>query len=485
MNTTTFVIAGASANRAARPKDGCSCFSVPIPLSIVPDLFHFSLFYSLSRTLSITDIFIFFSAGMNMALGLGWDDYSIFGPINHFRFSWFIGVIAGTLISLGLRYLISKKIVRLLTKLLILTEGIIFTAAPFDSRALLAGRYINGIAVGLAIVTFLIRSCEISANGKRGSCMAIEQYAMSVGMAIQMIYTTQWEYETFPANRLHGILDIIFAVLALLTAGRYHSIETPVDWLWKGQETAAWECLARLELPNLPDAETKSRLEELKEYVRYEANLSWMDDIKRGALPLLKMIFFRSMILAFSFSLPLSAMLQYSSAVNSLTWPPIVGACLRIFGGFIAQLQIDFLGRKSPSLFCGIVVGGLLTGIGGICCNFLNLQNKYSMSIADTLCLLIHFFAGCFAPFTSVYMGEAFPWRLKPYFMAIVIIVEQIIHIIVICTFLEFNSGVFLAPGIITILMSLLLFVTMPETRNTSLKESQGRFRQLIYLKFY
>uniref|UniRef100_A0A1I8QEU2 Major facilitator superfamily (MFS) profile domain-containing protein n=1 Tax=Stomoxys calcitrans TaxID=35570 RepID=A0A1I8QEU2_STOCA len=468
---STFVIIGAAATnnqRQNRGKNGCCCCNPIAAITLIPD------------------IFIFFSAGMNLALGLGWDYYSTFGPVKHFRFSWFIGVIAGALLALLFRLVISKQFIRVLAKILILAEGILFTSAPYDEQALLAGRYLNGIAVGLSTIIFLLRASEISPNHQRGSCLAIEQYCISVGIAIQMIYTSQWADDTrFPANRLHGILDIIFAACAIASAGRFGSIESPVDWLWKGQETAAWECLVGLQYPNAADGATKIRLEELTEYVRYEANLSLMDDIKRGALPLVKMIFFRSMILAFSFSLPLSLILQHSSDVNYTTWPAIVAGCLRIFGGFIAQMQIDFLGRKSPALFCSIVVGAFVTGIGGICADFFNLQSVYEMSVVTTLCLLIQFFAGCFAPFTSAFLGEAFPWILKPYFMAVVVVMEQIIHIIVICTFWEFNSGLFLAPGILIIVVSMILAVTMPETRNTSLMEAQGRFRNLIYFKAY
>lgn len=366
--------------------------------------------------------------------------------------------------------------------LLMLAGGIIFTSVPTHYGALLAGRYLNGIATGLATTTFLIHSSEIANNGLRGTCTAIEQYALTLGMAVQMICASQWgPGTTFPLNRLHGILDIILSVLAVVWAWFYF-IDSPIDALSNGEDAVAWSNLVLLESPKPP---TRARLEELKEYVRYEENLTLMDDLKHGALPLVKMIFFRSMILAFTYSLPLNEVLEYSVAINYLTWPPIVAACLRLFGCIIAQMQTDYLGRKLASIFCSVVMGALIVGIGCICSSYVNLGDAHSMSIVTTLCLLVEFFSGCFAPFTSVYVTEAFPLRLKPYFIAVCVVVEQLIHIIVICTYSVISSDIFLAQGILILIVSVALLVTMPETRKCSLKEAQARFRHLLHLKMY
>lgn len=366
---------------------------------------------------------------------------------------------------------------------MILIEGILFTSAPTRADPLLAGRYLNGIAVGLATITYLMYASEIAPNRYRGSCSAIEQYSLTIGIAIQVIYATQWNLLLkFPPTRVHGILDIIFALAAGVLA-QFCFIESPIVGLLQKDEASAWNSLAHLELPKTVSTATKQRFEELKEYTRDESSLDLMDNIKRGAVPLAKMILFRSAILAFSFSLPLSRALIEGSAMNHINWPAIVAVCLRIFGAGIAHVQIDYIGRKLPSLVCAVIIGGLLIGIGAICNNYINLYIQRPMAIVTSLCLLLQFFAGAYAPFTSVYLGEAFPLKLKGYFIAGCVVVEQLIHIIVICSYVRVNGPVYIAPGVITVLAAVALLVTMPETRKTSLMEAQGRFRHLLYLK--
>ncbi|XP_061386634.1 uncharacterized protein LOC133321564 [Musca vetustissima] len=468
MNPSIPVVVTDDSNKSQYSKYGYWCCNSLVPITTLPA------------------IFIFISAGMHLALGLGFIPiYNTYGNLRHFEFSWFIGVIIGAVACLPLLWYAPKKCVMLTSSVLILIDGIILTSAPTNAGPLLAGRYLNGIAVGLATITFLMHVSEIASNSYRGSCSAIEQFSLTLGIAIQMIYGSQWSpFATFPDLRVLGILDILFALAAGLLA-QFCFIESPIVGLLKKDEALAWNALAHLELPKTVSTTTKERFMELKEYVNYEDSLDLMDDIKRGALPLAKMILFRSMILAFSFSLPLSEALNLGAVTNHLTWPAIVAACLRIFGGCLAYPQIDYIGRKLPSLVCAVIIGGLLIGIGGICQNYINLFLERPMAIVTSLCLLVQFFAGAYAPFTSAYLGEAFPLKLKGYFIAVCVVVEQLIHIIVICTFKRVNGAAYIAPGVLTILAAVALLVTIPETRKTSLKEAQGRFRHLLHLRMY
>ncbi|XP_065363938.1 uncharacterized protein LOC135957177 [Calliphora vicina] len=429
---------------------------------------------------------IFLSAGMNMAQGVGWNHGSFFGSLEHFRFSWFVGVIIGAILAAPLANLFPKKFMLAFSSLLILIEGIIFTSAPYEYEPLLAGRYLNGIGVGFATIPFFIHASEISANTYRGSCLAIEQYGVCFGIAIQVIYASQWGSTAFPANRLHGIFDIIFAVGAM--ASLLYFIESPIFFIRKGDEAAALDCLSRLQRPQGVTSATTVLLEEHKNYVRENENYTLMEGIKRGILPLVKIIFFRSMMVAFCFSLPLNTALQFSLLANFITWPPIVAACLRIFGAFIALILVDGLGRKLPSLIFIVITGALIIAIGAMFSNFSNLYNSYDMSVVTSLSLLTQFFAGLFVPFTSIYMGEAFPLVVKPYFIGVSVIIEQLIHIIIIVTFVPYISSIFdslLAQGIIMVVFFLFLCTTMPETRKISLKEAQDRFRHLFHLNLY
>ncbi|XP_005186692.1 uncharacterized protein LOC101890101 [Musca domestica] len=426
---------------------------------------------------------IFLSAGMNMALGLGWFQYSIYGSAKHFCFSWFIGVIIGTILTAPLVNFMPKRYILSLSTFLILIEGILFTSAPYNYDSLLAGRYFNGIAIGLTISPFLISASEIAANSNRGGCLALEQYSISLGMAVQMFYASLWSYSIdFSINRVHGIIDIVFALLAGIFLYCFF-VESPVSYIRKGEDGLALETLAQLWQPKGVTTPVRSLFEQHKAYVRDQDNLSMAESLRQGLLPLVKMLFYRSLMLAFSYSLPLNLAMQFSLVLSGYTWIPIVAGGVRVLGSIVALCMVDNVDRKIPSILSAIIFGGIMIGIGLIFRDLENLLIASEMTAAMILCIVMQLFAGFFTPYTSVYVGEAFPLRVKPYLIDICVIVEQIIHIVLIETVSLYLGTNLLVQGVIIMVVFILLGLTMPETKKTSLAEAQRRFRKWIYIK--
>ncbi|XP_073832443.1 facilitated trehalose transporter Tret1-like [Musca autumnalis] len=425
---------------------------------------------------------IFLSAGMNMALGLGWYRYSLLNSATHFCYSWFIGVIIGSILSAPLINFMPKRFILSLSTFLILIEGILFTCAPHRYGTLLAGRYFNGIGIGLAIVPYLINASEISANSNRGSCLATEQYSVSIGIALQMLYSSLWSFTVdFPINCLHGIIDIMFAVVAGVFL--FYFIESPIGYIRKGEDGLALETMARLRKPQGVTGEVRSLFEQHKAYVREQDNLSMQQSLHKGILPLAKMIFYRSLMLAFCYSLPLNYALQFSIVMNGRTWAPAVAGGCRFLGSLVAICVVDYVDRKIISIMSAIIVGGLMVGLGLIFRNNANILIATDMNTAMVLCIVMQLFAGFFAPYSSMYLGEAFPLRTKPYLMDACVIIEQILHIVLIEAYtLNMGTNLFV-QGIIIMVVFLLLGLTMPETRKTSLAEAQRRFRKWLYIK--
>lgn len=326
-----------------------------------------------------------------------------------------------------------------------------------------------------------MNASEIADIQYRGVCVTIEQYSISLGIAVQMMYASNWTQTVdFPANRLHGILDIIYGIFAAISL--VSVVESPVDMIRKGNESAALETLGRLRRPQLVTTETQHLLNEYKTYVREEENLSWMQSFQRGLVPLVKMLLFRSMLLTFCMSLPLNLSIQYSSLVIGSTWVPTVAAVFRVLGGIVTIGMVDNVNRKMPSVFSILIIGCFLIGLGSLFTSLSNITSYDDMNSAMYLYLFLQLFAGFFVPYASIYLSEAFPLRAKPFLMAVVVIAEQIIQIIFIDTITIRIGDNLMAQGIITVVVFLFLGLTMPETRNTTLTEAQIRFRKLVNL---
>lgn len=365
--------------------------------------------------------------------------------------------------------------------MLILAGGIIFASAPNNLEALIAGRYFNGIAVGLATVPYLVHASELSRTNSRGLCVGVEQFSVSLGIAIQMIAVSQWSpYSDFSVNCLHGILDIILAVFA--AGALFFFIESPVDYIRCGDDAGALDALSRLQNPPAVTMTTNSHLEELKMYVREQESFTVVESLQQSFLPLVKMIFFRSMVLAFTYSAVLSNILQVAMLINRVSWTPIVAACIRIFGGCLALMTMDKLGRKITSLLWLVIVGALMVSMNTILMDSMNLLSSHKMSVVTSIWLSMQFFVGLFTPITSTYASEAFPLRTKRVCMAICVIVEQIIQIVVITTCITTvgNYDAFLGMSITLLVAFACLCITMPETKKTSLGEAQKRFAKMF-----
>uniref|UniRef100_A0A1B0ARV0 Major facilitator superfamily (MFS) profile domain-containing protein n=1 Tax=Glossina palpalis gambiensis TaxID=67801 RepID=A0A1B0ARV0_9MUSC len=435
---------------------------------------------------SITFRFIIFlSAGLNMAQNLGWNQFALVSI--HIYLSWFIGAVIGCLLSIPLVILITKKYIMASCSFFVLIDGIIFICAPASEYALIAARYLNGIAVGVTTVTFLIHASEVTAKSYRGYCLAMEQYSISVGIFIQVIHTSLWA-EVF---YMHGVLDLLLGCLGFASAFIF-TIESPIHCLRRGNETMALDCLARLERPKGVKSTTYASLEEHKSYIRENNKYDMIESLKLGLVPLVKLMLYRSLMLTFGFSLPLTVAVQVGTllSLGLETWPYIVYAALRLLGSLITIFTVDTLGRKFISLLNLIIIGALLIPIGIFFSNQYNFLDKQKMAIVCTLSLLIQLFAGMYAPHTSIYVGEAFPLKVKPYLLSLCIAVEHIVHIVTICVLLSTSSRnylyqYFLATGLVIIFTFLLFCAVIPETRKTSLSEAQSRFQKLLYLKLY
>ncbi|XP_075156813.1 uncharacterized protein LOC142230070 [Haematobia irritans] len=416
---------------------------------------------------------------MALAQGLGWTEYRVTGFGLHYHFSWSVAVIIGALLSISAGKIMPKKFILAISSFLILAGGIIFIISPQNTNALIAGRYLNGIAVGLATTPYLMLISDISRSRGRGACVGIEQLSFTLGIAIQIAITSQWDVRLISgSNRLHGILDIIFAVLTALAL--WHFVESPVDFLRMGDEASALEILARLQRPPRVNSVTNVLLMEHNTFLCEQNELGMASSIG----PMLKMIFFRSMMLAFVFSLPLSETLKYSTRAILSETTIILGAVVRILGSLLSSLVTDRIGRKLPALISSLTIGGLMISIAVICHSIDNLTRGSAMGNVAILCLLLQFFGGLLAPLTSAFVAEAFPLRTKSYCIAFCVMLEQAIHIIVLCCAAPIgNDGTLMAEGIMIVVASVFFCMTMPETKQTSQREAQKRFRNFFNWK--
>ncbi|KAH8356434.1 hypothetical protein KR200_002198, partial [Drosophila serrata] len=364
-----------------------------------------------------------------------------------------------------------------------LIDAIIFVSAPYEYESILAARYVGGVGIGLITVPFLIHSAEIASSSNRGSCSAMEQYGLALGVAIQVIYDSQWTQSLdMTVNRVHGIFGIVFTAIALGSLAV--STESPIFYIRQNQEQKARASLKRLMGGYWTQESGERAYNEAKLYVVEGSSQGVGEQLGESLMPFLKLLLFRCFV-AFSFSLPLSlSMLSSTYEVENTTiaWPPVIFGILRLIGALITIGVLDPVGRKFVSLLGLMCMAGLMLGMAGVYGDYSNIADLYFMWQVCRLGMAFQFFAGLFICSSSVYLGEAFPMRVKPFLIGLIVCLEQVIHIIVIVTFkLGANHfySYFVAVGIILVVGLVAFAVVMPETRGMTLRQAGERFRRV------
>ncbi|XP_016966790.1 uncharacterized protein LOC108035614 isoform X2 [Drosophila biarmipes] len=410
---------------------------------------------------------IFVSGGMNIAWSIGFH-----GPL-YYRINdldcaaWFIGGIIGALLSCFLANKIAKKYVLIFSSILVMT-------------------YMDGIANGLVFAPFMALAGEVSVPYMRGLVAAsIEQMCFGLGIFLQIVYTTSWNYSSYPSynsfssENMKGVLSTIYGLLALVI-GSLLCIESPVIMLAKNNdEQGAIDALRRLQRPYTLTNETYEQLAEHKKYLAQNEALSTGQSIGQALPTLVKLVFLRGLN-AMSISSFVRLTLVYSSGyygygLSYWCWAIGFGIC-RWMGNFVATFCMESAGRKKPTLL-GLIVCGVLAFV---------IAAQYNIITYDTgnviMLLVFQLFAGVAFTATSPYLSEAYPLAVKQPFIALTFIGEMLVFIVLTLITWSHSGGAnyFYAMGGLYFFGFVIVALCLPETRRKTLRGAQDMFSTFI-----
>ncbi|XP_016950181.1 uncharacterized protein LOC108024640 [Drosophila biarmipes] len=432
--------------------------------------------------------FLFVYGGMDFAHSAGWNQTLNTTATQVFKCSWFIGVLAGAAVaSLAMTFL-PKMTFYVLGGTMQLIGSIIFTCAPFHYGCLLAARYVAGAGIGLITVPFLIHSAEVASDNYRGVSGSMEQCGLALGIAIQVIYDTQWvDDKEASVNEVHGIIGIVFSLLGL--GMTVLSIESPIFHLRRKQEEEARECHRKL-LGSFNNSEDLA-YEEVRLYVEEGHKRTFFQELWSSVVPFIKMLLYRGFV-AFSFSMPLSESLIKSALLTEgyiSCWPVTVWGLVRLLGTLVAQGFLDKMGRKLISLVGLLCMAILMLCMAVSYADPANVLLTYYMNQVWKLGVAFQAFAGLFVCSSSVYLGEAFPMKVKPLLVGYIVGFEQTVHII---NIVGYNRGYetffyhyYLSVGTILFVGVIFFVLVIPETKKITLREARKRFQRLHNIRLF
>ncbi|KAH8379652.1 hypothetical protein KR009_006395 [Drosophila setifemur] len=430
--------------------------------------------------------FVLISGGMSLAWGAGFAIHSSHRDqlllTVHMQISWYATATLGALFGAFCTHRLPQQPIYIFGSCLVIASGILFLAWPEYPAVIIAARYLDGLANGLVFVPAMSSAGEIAVSGVRGllAC-TVEQLSSNTGIMMQLLYTAVWQVEwnvAIVADQVHGVLSIIFGVVALALALAL-CVESPVHLLIRANEQRAVVALRHLQRPYMVTSETLLRLDEHKLYVAAYREMEmggacWRMNLQRGWPPLVKVLAHR---LLGSLCLNLviwSALFETASKLVSHfhAWPYVVFGVLRWCGCFCVLPLMDTTGRKKPTLF------GIFSS-GAFAFAFATLFGRTPHMISALVVLFsLQFFAGLGLCGSAVYLTEAFPLGIKPHLVAVVYVLELLTRLLF-CSFTPSIADItayFHVLGALSMVFFLLGIFCLPETRLVTLAEAQQKF---------
>lgn len=342
-------------------------------------------------------------------------------------------------------------------------------------------------------LAFVLIGEEMDKYTRGANAVTVDTLSFSFGIFLQLIYSAAWTIDmekSFSVMQMNGVLNIVWGVIGFVMV-LILLIESPVFFLARGQEDMAVDALNRLQGPSATSLETYGLLEEHKLYLAESQETSFLQSAIVGLPALFKLIFYRS-FMAMTYSFFFNYAFTYSSLISSpgATWPFFIYGTVRWLGALIIMFFIDSRGRK-PSMITGFIVTCILAfAVAAIFDGSRNLISVNYMNAVKFILMGYQFFVPIAMASSSAYLSEAFPLAVKPYYIAIVFIMEMVVHIVICVTkaipslFIIFEMpDYFYSLGSLSLVFVFVALFLMPETKWSTIRECLTEFKKLICFK--
>jgi len=411
-----------------------------------------------------------------------------------FQNFFFAGMIGGTalLVLTHIFLKLRKVIIYYFAAVLLFISGLLFSALNINTinsvDLIKSASFFSGAAIGIAVLTFIIHSGEISVKYLRGSVLTNIQMSIDGGIFITFIYI-QVIYLIIKngGNALTnptlgvGILQIVFGILAFITA-YFFVYESPIFLIEAGNEQEAIKNLnvLRGEPLHILSHEVHNEIEEIKMILRNKSHSASIngDDIRA---------FLKVFILRFAFTLGTSVPVNFfivTIFTKSLSIAVVVLYMIRFISNIIPVFFIDIrtIGRKILLTISFLGSGIMLIAITALTSKLNKVNTINDVTTLGVLTILYFIFLGLGGSTVSyVYMSEVFNHSKKVYLNAIIIILECIVQIFIInLTSNNITIGstsfetLFYLTASLQFIVGLLSLAIMPETQGKTLLEAEN-----------
>lgn len=393
-----------------------------------------------------------------------------------------LGAILGAFLSGRLCDSIGRKKI-LLTAGCIFSAGTILSGLAPNVQALITGRLILGIAIGISSFAAPLYLAELSPKKNRGFLVTLNQLGITFGILLS--YIVDYLLASNEAWRLMLLFGLIPALT--LVFGSMVLPESPRYLAFKGRLKEAKQILMYLRSSQEVDQEL-SEIQTAK-----TEQYHWQELIKKPRF--LKLLSVGMLLAIIQQITGINTLIYYAPKVfqmagfdtsSAIFVTSIVGLTNVIFT-IIALPLVDRLGRRTL-LYIGL--GGMIISLMCLGLTFQQTQLNEFMRMLTLFSMMLYI--ACFAislgPVVFVLLSEIFPLRMRGLGMSIAMGANWLSNMIVALTFLTLigklgPSKTFYGYALVSILSMFFIYFFIPETKGKSLEQLEESLNSGLKLK--
>lgn len=349
---------------------------------------------------------------------------------------------------------------------------------PSDFYVVIFTRFFAGIAHGWTYVTVISHISENTSDTRRGFVAGCNNFFFISGIVLTASISNSFPRTGIDPLRFLAIVMLLFSALAILLTILMYK-ESPLVLIQGGEDLKAVNTLTYLRGVSFETLQIQEDYNELK-VMTIEDNKTTSGLFIEGNLrPLLI-----TLLLKFAF------VLSFNYPINMIRFPTSYLAETHGFYGFlfyffprlIVALIVVFsieISRRLHMLTSAAGTSILLVVMGII--KIVNFDNAKDI---DLIIIIIYEIIATFglSIATNVYDAEAFSTPKKMKSIAFTSIIENFIQIILIlfAAYMDhtkiYNITVLMSCGFLLAIATICLYITLPETKNLSIRQTRSRF---------
>lgn len=357
--------------------------------------------------------------------------------------------------------------------------GTIFTALTPNVYALIAGRVVVGIAIGMASFIAPLYIAEVAPVNIRGALVSLNQLAITVGIVISYFV----DFIFAPTGGWRWMFGLAVIPSAVLGIGMVLMPQSPRWLVSKGKDEKAKSVLERIRMTR----NVNSELDEINKNLEKQKQANLKDILN----PLFKHLLMIGVGLAvFQQLTGINTVIYYAPTI--LQFAGLKSATVSILATMgvgivnmvmtiVAISLVDKIGRR-PLLLIGL--SGMIISLGllGIAFALPGLSTSLGWLAIIGLMLYVGSFAIGLGPVFWLIISEIYPLKIRGLAMSMATVVNWGTNLMVAITFLSLvqiigKSGTFWFYSIIGICALIFVYLIVPETKGKTLEEIESQWK--------